>query len=167
MPFAESVRSWWLRVQNGQCQYRFYDGDKIRKCGNPAKEVHHLQSESYCLENGINPNEVPGLALCEPHHRHGFGDLFEGDGSFHPDMSQAALDYRAGNKQAFKQASKKHHEAAQSGVDLWEDKWREIEFYIQGLLGMANRYLQNHPEDPKPYKPHSKIMKPNKWYDID
>lgn len=166
MPFPPEVRAWWLRVQNNQCQYRMFDGDKVKKCGNPAQEVHHLISESFSLENGKNPNDAPGLALCTNHHRRGFGNLFESNGSFHPDMAKASELYRQGVKTAFKDASKLHHEAAKKGVDLWEGSWREIEFYSQGLLGLVTRYLTTHPEDPKPLKPHSKIMRPKKWYDV-
>ncbi len=166
MPFENSVRSWWLRVQNNQCQYRYFNGDKLTKCNNEAHEVHHLVSESFCLENGLNPNEAPGLALCRKHHRYGLEQIMEPHGSFHPDMAIASELYRQGVKTAFKDASRVHHESAKKGVDLWEGSWREIEFYIQGLLGMANIYIQEHPEDPKPNKRHSKIMKPKKWYDI-
>jgi hypothetical protein len=35
------------------------------------------------------------------------------------------------------------------------------------MLGLANRYLQQHPDDPKPEaRRHKNQMKPRKWYDV-
>lgn len=170
MPFAESVRSFWMRVAGGQCQARYYTEEEgIVQCMSPADEVHHIIPASQLLVEGLNPNDAVGLPLCRDHHR-GLSDepMFDPDQSFHPDMGQALEDYRAGNKNAFREASELHHELALLGERITNGDWTTDEYYLQGMEMMAVQFLLEHPEE---VKPHSNaglknIMEPKHWYDL-
>jgi hypothetical protein len=169
MPFDERTRAWWLRVAGNDCQARFYTEEKgIQQCQNQAKELHHIIPESELIIQGLNPNETTGLPLCTQHHR-GNSDspMFSPDQSFHPDMGQALELYRQGDKDAFKRASQEHIIMAQNGERVCNGDWTTDEYYAQGMQGLANRYLQSHPDDPKPEaKVHKKQTKPKRWFDI-
>jgi hypothetical protein len=158
-----------MRVAGNDCQARFYTEENgIQRCQNPAQEVHHIIPESQLLYNGQNPNETVGLPVCKFHHRNpSDAPMFSPDSNFHPDMGNALDEYRQGNKNAFSEAAEEHRRKVQAGERFVNGDWTTDEYYTQGMLGLANRYLQQHPDDPKPEaRRHKNQMKPRKWYDV-
>ena len=159
-------------ANKARCQARFLtENQGLVQCANFAQEVHHITPESWCIENGVDPNAQVGLPLCRQHHRGlgdpVIGDLMEPNGCFHPDMNQALIDYRNGNKDAFREAAHQHHLMAQSGERIVNGDWTTDEFYAQIMLGLATQYLAEHPDDPKPEtRTRRKVMEPKKWYDV-
>ena len=167
MPFPERLAHWYKRAADNRCQAVLYSEEYgFKRCKNPAEQVHHIEPESWVLEGNEefnNPNKSHALALCKDHHSGDEGILFEG-GSFHPDMGQALKDYRNGDKESFKKAAHNHHEMSKEGVVFWNNESDEYYKYQTEII--QQRYMADHPEDPKPEITDHKDQKPKKhWYD--
>lgn len=174
MPFPDRLRNWWMRATgNGdasqaQCQWRYFDtNEELLQCTYQGEQVHHPIAESYLL-NALaqNPNEIEGLVVCLYHHIIGRGDVFEPNGSFHPDMGEARRNYH-NDHDSFRKAGHAHHEAALRGERFWNGTPETDQFYITVAREIAENYAFTHPEDPKPpIKIHPKLMEHKKWYQV-
>lgn len=179
MPYPERIRNWWLRVagngdeQNARCQVETYTEKRgFVACGARERlQVHHLKPESVARQDGENPDEVPGLVACETHHigpqRDADNLPFTGAFTFHPDMGNARVLYRAGNVKAFAEAAQVHREQAEAGERFWGGDEGSDEYYTDKITNAATLYQYEHPDDPKPTVNH---RKPNhngkhRWHD--
>jgi hypothetical protein len=167
-PFPEKLRNWFLRVYDGECQYQFYDKDgNLQQCAGKGEQVHHPVPETYLInQEHVDPNSSPGLLVCLFHHIIGRGEVFEPDGSFHPDMGEARQKYWQ-DKESFRKAGEEHHKKAERGERFWGGDFHSDEYYLDLARQKELEYQLSHPEDPKPTPPkHPKLMKAKKWYHL-
>jgi hypothetical protein len=148
MPFKESIRKIWMAVSNNECEYEYYEGDKLIKCKAPAKQVHHIVPETDTYLNGGDPDSNVGLPLCENHHvRNESEDIWEEDASFHPDVSQAFKYYKTWKEQEEHMKSITGRRATDYSTSPFADVAREHvakakrgERYISGDEATDNYY---------------------------
>lgn len=180
MAYPERIRKWWLRVsgdgdiQKAHCQVETYSEKKgFVECGRRDNlQVHHLYPEAEAIENGDNPDFSIGLVACALHHvgrqRDEDNLPFTGQFTFHPDIGEAQVLYRAGDHEAYKKAMEKHQEAARRGERCRGGDWGSDEYYTDKQTVRASKYQQKHPEDLLPVVNHQKPKEHKKrhWYDI-
>lgn len=95
MPFTEKLRQYWLEVSGNRCQWEYFKGDKLVRCNSRKRlQVHHITPEGVTKARGGNPDETRALVLCENHHvRNTTDNMFEENGSFHPDVGNCYQNY--------------------------------------------------------------------------
>lgn len=158
MAFKENVKQWWKRVggngdaEQASCEARIYSEQHgFRKCGARPVEIHHIDPESKLIEEGQNPNGAVGLPLCRQHHRGRGIDLpYEANSTMHNDMGEAHEAYRRGDKDAYKKASRRHHEMVRRGERITGGDEGSDRTYTDLMERKAMRYVLEHPEDKKP-----------------
>ncbi len=172
MPFPEKMAHWIQRAGGNKCQVVFWDEkrDQWKQCGNESEHSHHVIPESALLYEGKDPNNSDGIGACKFHHV-GPGNAddntpFTGDFSFHPDMGQALIEYRAGDKESFKKAAKKHIEAVKKGEHFWGGDEQTDGYYLDHARQMVYQYSMDHPEDPKPTTREHPKRTHKHWADI-
>jgi len=168
--FKRSIRDWWMRVGDEQCQYEFYTERRgWQQCNKPARDVHHIIPESQLEYDGLDTNHAVGMPLCQDHHTRNTGeDLGSYDSSFHPDMGNAfglykswkqmtlhmneilgkkAVDY---STSPFADVAKGHRVKATRGERIVNGDFRTDEYYLEKMISKAVKYIKLHPDDPKP-----------------
>lgn len=84
----------------------------------------------------------------------------------HPDMHQALIQYRGGDKDSFKKMAHTHVERAQRGLPISNYDAGARQYYTEKMERLIQIYVREHPEDPRPeVKPHQRYVKMH-WTDI-
>lgn len=158
MPFSERVRNWAKEVAGGKCQTMVYTEEHgWQPCGRDAQEIDHNPPESYLIYHHLDrDNAATPVVRCKMHHtgqgltQGDDGELEEaGYGEFtfskHPDIYQALEDYRAGDKNAFKKAAKKHQEAVENGENFTNTDWQIDEYEKERMNYLAQQSGKKRP----------------------
>ena len=162
MPFPSPIRNWFLRVsgngkeEEARCEVEIYtEQGGWKECGSKKKlQVHHIEPEAEVRERGGDPDGVMGLVVCAWHHIFGRSDVLgEQGGSFHPDMGQAAIDYRKGDKDAYKKAARLHREKAKRGERFVSGDYGTDQYYTDKAMSEGTEYVITH-DDPRPVVKH-------------
>lgn len=142
MAFSTAQKRWLKRRDGDRCQLPGFNGIQ---CGGGLEE-DHIIPQRYARETlGMPEEEIDskenGITLCENHHR-------GHPNSKHPDAFEALNNYRAGDKDAFKNMGKTRTD---NGSD---DYWNETFDAPESAVVVRNNrvYEQQHPEDPFPVK---------------
>lgn len=178
MPFPTKERAFQLRAQGNKCQTMIYtEAQGYHICGSTKDlELDHLYPESQLIVEGqLDPNHSPGIVRCQRHHT-GFGIVYEHgvkqiapagspEWSRHPDMGQALISYRNGDKDAFKNAAKKHVVAAERGLRITNDDVRFTESEVARVQEMNVRHVITTGERVPVVRNHGKFTLKH-WSDI-
>ncbi len=120
--FTQNQRSWFLKRDNNQCQFHYFDITRLRwvRCGCTTHlQVHHIIPRGWARlhmpKNFQLNGPMNGITLCEMHH--------VGKGSVHPDTHQAKVLYSAGKKDAFDRMMKARAELNNKGIPYWRTTW--------------------------------------------
>lgn len=127
--YSQAMREAILERDNYECQgCRIFEGcDRREPHRIPARiderearggilQVHHILPQSFSDRPaiGINPNFPENmLTLCKPAHI--------GETGVHPDTYEAMLQYRQGNKQAYKEMSQARSALLDQRQIYWDD----------------------------------------------
>lgn len=119
--FTPEQKRWFHERDNHQCQFPVdYDDTKYTPCGRPGQEVHHIEPQRWCKNNGVPEEEIDsatnGILLCRDHHQ----NVIHG-----PDMPLAKANYRA-DKNSYKKAFKKREQLVEAGLKYWNDTWDHV-----------------------------------------
>lgn len=179
MPFPEKVRLFDLAAQGYRCQTLIYKNDQVgwTVCGSRKDlEDDHIYPESELLYLGTeDPSTTYGIIRCQQHHT-GQGIAHDDDGTIyiapygspewsrHPDMGQALIDYRNGDKKAFLVCGRQHHIAAQQHIPITNDTWAIREKERLRVQELSTRYTQK-TGIVRPEIHHKKFVKKH-WYDV-
>ncbi len=105
-----------LERDDFKCQFPMYSEKRgWYQCGWGSRgeshnlHVHHLATQ----RNGGNNSPRNLLTLCKTHHTK----------VIHPDVYEATLAYRAGDKQAFKKMIQKREQIIADGEQYWVSDW--------------------------------------------
>lgn len=116
--------------------------------------MHHIEPEGWILAGNsdiADPNNAPAIGLCEDHHD-----------SKHPDRIEAKKKYREGNKKAFAEMGKQHHEMAQQGIIYWNNDTDES--MLERSQEEQMNYVMNG-GDKRPTIKRRTPIKKKRWYD--
>lgn len=177
MPFPKPIRDWWMRVAEGKDQTMIYTEEKgWHQSSQKAEEVDHLTPESEMIYQGKNPDTSVAVPRSKQHHV-GKGRDENGEiapfghpaWSRHPDIAEADEAYRKGDKEAFKEAIKRHREMVARGEVFTNDDAGMRRYEEEKMLEKATRYLAKHPNDPLPVVHHKEKALPihftHNWWD--
>ncbi len=105
-----------LERDDYKCQFPMYSEERgWYICGRGSREdshnlhVHHLDTQ----RNGGSNSPRNLLTCCKTHHTM----------VIHPDVYEATLAYRAGDKQAFKKMIEKREAIIADGEEYWVSEW--------------------------------------------
>ncbi len=137
MSYTKRQREWYHRVYGHQCAfYEFVDG--WVRCRSAKKlEVHHILPSRACkayLPDFNRHSCLNGIVLCRMHHKF-----------IHPDMRQAYIEYRIGNKESFKEMVHRRDEMVARGEPYWVTKWDWMLRRVSRRF--IYRYIAKHPND--------------------
>ena len=123
--FSRGVKRYWMNVAKhvfGTVEGKtpevrlIYDEAKgWRLSGKVADEVHHAIPGCLAEENGQLANEQVGIPVGRKTHRGRSTLPYDVNESFHPDMEEARIKYRLGDKKAYEKCRLRHVAEVRAG----------------------------------------------------
>lgn len=181
MPFPSKERSFQIEAQGGICQTMVYkESTGWHPCGSTDHlEVDHLFPESGLIYSGeLDPNTSPAIVRCKKHHtgqgmtrdedNAGYGRLAsygEPEWSRHPDMYNALLQYREGDKDAFRKCAAQHRVEASHGIRITNDDLGVTLYERNRVRDMVQEFVTMTGEQAPHTKPHKAFVRKS-WTDI-
>lgn len=142
--WTKKQREWFLRRDNGECQFVDFINGEPKKCKRKDKlHLHHIVPHRWAFkrlkwtEKEVNA-PTNGIILCEFHHLK----------CIHPDFGYIARKMYFYDPNSYKKIESWHDALTEVGVPYWWDIWDGI---LKRIAIVRTRlYLKQHPDDPFP-----------------
>lgn len=122
LSFTKSQRDWIDERDNHQCQAPWEH--ECNGLTQAKRHKHHIIPQRYAERMGIDPDYPEnGISICENAH---VGNGHETGDVIHPDMRQARLEYRLGNKEAYVEAIRRREGILDRRQIYWNDTYDRV-----------------------------------------
>ena len=143
MAWTNKQRKWFHRVYGNRCAFHEIRYGVWRRCTQTERlQVHHIvptRAAKRWLPEFERNRCLNGIPLCLKHHC-----------LVHPDLDLAFQQYRAGDKQSFKEIIHDRDVVVDAGEIYWDSQWDWMFHRIAKRF--VFRYLAKHPDDKFPEK---------------
>ena len=143
--WTEKQKQWFLRRDEGVCQFVDFASGRPRSCFNTKNlHIHFIVPPRFTKHLNLPEDQIispfNGIVVCEFHHLN----------CIHPDIGILARKMYYYTPDSYRIMEQWHKALAQAGIPYWFTTWDELLKMI--ATARSRKYLKEHPNDPFPVK---------------